>query len=143
MQLPTDPIIEISKAREKFFGCAGRMLLPSRETLEALLSAVPAGQLATSEQLRDGLAERFQVEAVCPVTTRKSLQVIASDPASSAPFWRLVKNSGELMALRPGGAAGQAARLEAEGHVVEQDRRVPRVQAYRGSLVNPKEVWKG
>ena len=142
MELPDDPIVEISPAREKFFGCSGRMLLPSRATVETFVLAIPAGQLATTDMLRKAMGAHFQVEAVCPVTTKKALQAIARDVKTRSPFWRVIKGSGEVMSLFPGSAAAQAARLAAEGFVIAAGKILPRVEDFRCLLVQPEEVWK-
>ena len=134
MELPNDPIVEISPAREKFFGSSGRMLLPSRATVETFLLAIPAGQLATTDMLRKAMGAHFQVEAVCPVTTKKALQSIARDAQPGSPFWRVIKGKGEVMSLFPGSAADQASRLAAEGFGFEAGKKLPRVENYRAYL---------
>jgi alkylated DNA nucleotide flippase Atl1 len=107
------------------------MLLPSRTTVEAQIAQIPTGSVLTTDRLRRALANQFGVQGTCPVTTKKALQAIANDPASEVPFWRVVKKNGELMSYYPGGVASQAARLVAEGLVIDQNRKTPRVENLR------------
>ncbi len=115
MELHEDIIVEIPPERVKFFGCAGKMLIPCPATVAALLLEIPEGKLITTAQLREELALRKYVQAVCPPSTQKALKAIAKDPVNKAPYWRIVKPDGELMAFLPGGVADQLQHLEDEG----------------------------
>ena len=55
-----DRIVDISPAREKFFGCSGKMLLPSRATVEAALKTIPKHKLITTDGLRHRLAAQAE-----------------------------------------------------------------------------------
>jgi hypothetical protein len=141
MELETDDIVDISPAREKFFGCTGKMLLPGRATLEKILQAIPAGQLATTDMLRKTLLEAYQVQAVCPVTLRKRLLSISKDPRRTAPYWRVVKSSGDLLALPAQIRAEQIASLEGENFVIEASGKHPRVKNFQACLLPDRTVW--
>jgi alkylated DNA nucleotide flippase Atl1 len=125
-----DTIVDISPERERFFGCSGRMLKPSRMSIEALIRRIPAGKLITTDALRAELARQFQVEVTCPSDTQKALRAIASDASGRSAFWRVVKKNGEFMSIFPGGIAAQAARLQAEGLEVDATRKAPRVKDF-------------
>ncbi len=135
VELQEDVIADISKAREKFFGCSGKMLLPSRKTVEALLRRIPHYQLATTELIQRTLAAQFNVEVTCPVATRKALQAIAKDPSGNLAFWRVVKKNGELLAIFPGGVAVQAERLRQQGFEVDTTAKKPKVVNLKANLV--------
>jgi len=47
--------------------------------------------------------------------TKRALLAIAEDPKATAPFWRIVRPDGAMIAYFPGGAAAQEKRLKAEG----------------------------
>jgi alkylated DNA nucleotide flippase Atl1 len=47
--------------------------------------------------------------------TNRALMAIAEDAAATAPWWRIVKPDGAMMAYFPGGPAAQANRLKTEG----------------------------
>ncbi len=136
VELQEDIIADISKAREKFFGCSGKMLLPSRQTVEALLRTIPTHQLATTEWIQRTLAAQFKVEVTCPVATRKALQAIAKDSSSNLAFWRVVKKNGELMAIYPGGVAVQAQRLTQQGFEIDATGKKPKVINLKSNLVD-------
>jgi alkylated DNA nucleotide flippase Atl1 len=136
MELQEDVIEDISKAREKFFGCSGKMLMPSRQTVQALLEQIPQHQLATTELIQRTLAAQFNVEVTCPVATRKALQAIAKDSSGSVAFWRVVKKNGELMSIFPGGVAFQAQQLTQQGFEIDATGKKPKVLNLKTNLVN-------
>jgi alkylated DNA nucleotide flippase Atl1 len=136
MELQEDVIVDISKAREKFFGCSGKMLLPSRKTVQALLEQIPQHQLVTTEWIQRTLAAQFDVEVTCPVTTRKALQAIVKDSSGNLAFWRVVKKNGELMAIYPGGVAVQAEQLTQQGFEIDATAKKPKVLNLKANLVD-------
>ena len=135
MELQEDIIAEISKTREKFFGCSGRMLLPSRATVEAFLQKIPENQLVTTDLLRQRLAEQFNVEVTCPATTQKVLRAIAKDPRQSTAYWRVIKKNGALISIFPGGVEGHAALLQRERFPIDTQGKAPRVRNFEERLV--------
>jgi hypothetical protein len=132
-----DSIVPISKAREKFFGTSGRMLCPSPATVEAVIKKVPKQKLITTNLIRETLAEEFEVEACCPVTTQRSLRAIVKS-GSKAPHWRVVNKSGELFSYYPEGAKGHAALLKKEGYAVDTRGKKPKVKKFEERLVRLK-----
>jgi hypothetical protein len=74
------------------------------------------------------LAEQFDVQAVCPVATKKALQAIANNPSNDAAYWRVVKKNGELLAHFPSGVKGHAALLGKEGFVIDTSGQKPKVK---------------
>ncbi len=133
MALQEDLIVDIPPERVKFFGTTGKMLLPSAATVEALIAQIPTSRLLTTTQLRQKLTEQFNVQGTCPVTTRKALKTIAQDARSAVPYWRVINQNGGLMTTFPGGAAAQAAHLQAEGLVIEVGKS-PKVKNFVNSL---------
>lgn len=135
MQHQEDAIADISKAREKFFGCSGKMLLPSPTTVEALIKKIPQNKLITADLLRKVLADQFRVQATCPVTTQKALKAIANESGKNAAYWRVIKKNGELFAIFPGGAEAQAALLRKEGFTIDATGKAPKVINFSDNLV--------
>ena len=133
--LEEDSIVDISPAREKFFGCSGKMLCPSPATVAALIQKIPKDKLISSDLLRKKLAEQFDVQAVCPVTTKNALQAIANDASKSVDYWRVVKKNGELMAYFPGGLKGQAALLKKAGFAIDAAGKAPKIKGFAESLI--------
>jgi hypothetical protein len=128
--------VEIPENRLKFFGGAGKMLLPSPATVAALMEKIPEHRLITTSLLCKELTQRFKVRGTCPVTTQKALQETAYDSANECPYWRVVNASGGLIARFPGGTKGQAALLRKEGFAIDTKQKVPKVKSFSESLVH-------
>src|ERR1700722_5946560 len=114
-ELRSDVLVDIRKEQEHRFGCSGKMLKPSRASVEALVEKIPQGMVMTTLSLRKALAERHNAQVTCPFLTKRALLAIAEDPKTAVPFWRVVMAKGELIAAYPGGAIRQARRLKNEG----------------------------
>jgi alkylated DNA nucleotide flippase Atl1 len=130
-----DEIVAIPANRLRYFGGAGKMLLPCPATIVVLIRQIPDGQLVTTTLMLEQLADDFDVDGVCPVTTRKSLHAAAHDPNVDIPYWRVIKPTGELMAMFPGGVAAHAARLSEAGFTIDTKGKAPRVRQFKDSLV--------
>jgi hypothetical protein len=126
---------------------AGKMVIPAPLEVDALMKQVPKGRLATINDLRGALARRHKVNFACPLTTG-IFSWIAAHAAAEAeaggarritPYWRTLKNGGELNAKYPGGAAALARRLRAEGHKIARKGKRLVVPDYQKSIFNG---WK-
>lgn len=114
----------------------GKMLVPSPLDIDALVRKVKEGKLITDKQIREHLANKFKVDLTCPMTTGIFLRILAEAAEEGlragaqhvTPYWRVVKPDGGLMGKFPGGVEAQAARLRAEGHVLEPDKDRGRLQ---------------
>lgn len=138
MIMEKDEIVEIPEHRVKFFGTTGKMLLPCPATLKSVISKVPQGKLLTTELLRQELADEFDVEGVCPITTKNSLRALANEPDQNAAYWRIVNNTGGLFSYFPGGLAGHADHLKQEGFSIDTSTKMPKVKQYKSSLAHLK-----
>ena len=71
------------------------------------------------------------------IAARAAGEMEAEGKPDVTPYWRTVKEGGKLNEKYPGGVAGQSARLEAEGLVVEPGRgkQPPHVRDYEKYLV--------
>jgi hypothetical protein len=135
MEPQTDVIVDIEKHRERYFGGAGKMLLPCPATVAAQIRRIPQHQLLSKELLQAQLAEQFQVRVTCPFTTKKALQAIAQDTSQPVPYWRVIKKNGELFSYFPGGVEGHAGRLQKEGFTIDTTGKAPKVQHFKEYLV--------
>lgn len=135
-----DEIVDIPEHRLRFFGGPGKMLLPSPATIAALIDRVPEHHLITTEEIRDTLADEFEVEGVCPVTTQKSLKALAQDDSRPVAYWRVIKANGELYTHF--GVENQKARLVAEGFTIEAGRKIPRVAQFQTKLIQHRKGAK-
>ena len=120
----------------------GTMVIPAPSEVDGLMRQVPRGKLATINELRAALAVKHKVTFACPITTGifSWIAAHAADEAAAegakkvTPYWRTLKTGGELNPKYPGGAAGLARRLRAEGHkIVRKGKRVL-VADYQKSL---------
>ena len=129
-----DMIVDISKTMERFFGCSGKMLKPGEATVAAVVKRIPESTLATTDLLRKVLADQFQVQVTCPYDFKQSLLALARGPAQDVPYWRVIKQNGELIPRFPGGVDAQAARLSAEGFTIDTTGKKPRVLHFKQCL---------
>ncbi len=109
-----DVLVDIATSDECRFGTGGKMLKPSRASVEAAIATVPRGATMTVTELRQRLARQHGADTACPFATKHALMAIAEDPAATAPYWRIVKPNGTMMTYFPGGATAQTQRLRAE-----------------------------
>ncbi len=112
---------------------AGPFVIPAPCEVDALMRQVPKGRVVTIQQLRSALATRHGVNFACPLTTgifswiaaHAAAEAEAAGAKPITPYWRTLKNGGEINPKYPGGAAAWAARLQAEGHhVVAKGKRL-------------------
>jgi alkylated DNA nucleotide flippase Atl1 len=135
MELQKDAIVDIAPSKVGYFGGPGKMLLPSPATVAAMIKNIPQHKILTTDLLRKQLADQFNVQGTCPVTTKKALQTLANDPTESVPYWRVIKQNGELNAIFPGGVAAQADLLRQEGFTIDTNGKVPKVKQFKANLV--------
>src|SRR6476620_11769598 len=101
----------------------GRMVIPAPVEVDELMKRVPKGRLVTINELRAALAAKHRVSFACPLTTgifswiaaHAAEEAAAEGAKRITPYWRTLKTGGELNPKYPGGAAGIARRLRAEG----------------------------
>ena len=135
MEPQEDLVVDIPKERIKFFGGAGKMLLPGPATVAALIKTVPEHKLITTRLLCQELTDQFKVKGTCPVTTQKAVQTIAYDSTKKVPYWRVIQANGGLMSRFPGGVEGQATLLKNEGFALDRKAKAAKVRNFRENLV--------
>lgn len=128
-----DKIEVIPKTMEKFFGCSGKMVKPSPETVKSVVRKIRKGKLVTLNQLREKIAKDFSVQTACPASTTKSLQILSKEDDSIC-YWRVIKQKGELIAQFPNGVKGHAVLLEKEGFEIDLSKKTPVVMGYETKL---------
>lgn len=110
----------------------GTMVIPAPIEVDAIMAKVPKGKLITINEIRDKLAKKHKVDMACPITTGIFAWIAAhaAEEARAAgkhritPYWRTVKNGGELNAKYPGGLAAIKRKLREEGHrIVRRGKR--------------------
>ena len=126
-------IESIPKTMEKFFGCSGKMVKPSPDTVKAVVRKIRKGKLVTLNQLREKIANDFAVQTACPASTTKALQTLSKEEKPIC-YWRVIKPKGELIAKFPNGVRGHALLLENEGFEIDFNKKSPVVVGYEAKL---------
>jgi hypothetical protein len=122
-----------------------RVLVPTPMMVDELVRTVPKRKLITVGQIRQRLAQPFQADSTCPLTTGIFLRIISEAAEEDrqagknpiTPYWRVVKDDGSLNPKFPGGVEAHAQKLREEGHgiVSGPGKRPPRVTDFENSLV--------
>jgi alkylated DNA nucleotide flippase Atl1 len=101
---------------------AGRMLVPSPLEIQEVACRVPAGRVLRLSDLRAHLATKYRADYTCAMTTGIFLRIVAEaaleergKAGPGVPYWRVVRDDGEMIDKLPGGVEAQAAKLEADG----------------------------
>jgi len=128
-----DKIESIPKTMEKFFGCSGKMVKPSLDSVKKIVKKVRKGKLVTLEQIREKLARDFKVQTACPASTTKALQLLSKEERPVS-YWRVVKKNGALLAKFPSGVKGHASLLQKEGLEIDFSKKNPVVVDYEAKL---------
>jgi hypothetical protein len=129
-------VVDIPPKMQKQHG-TGTMLIPRPLDVDAEIRRTRPGQLITTRQLRELLADRFGADTTCPLTTGIFVRIAAETAEEDArsgreritPYWRVVGTNGELNPKFPGGVVAQARHLRAEGHSIARGGKVPQVAA--------------
>ena len=120
----------------------GTMVIPAPLEVDALMKQVPRGRLVTINELRAALAAKHRASFACPLTTGIFAWIAAHAAAEAAgngakritPYWRTLKNGGELNPKYPGGVQRVAKRLKGEGHQVVRKGKRLFVEGYEKAL---------
>jgi alkylated DNA nucleotide flippase Atl1 len=98
------------------------VLAPPREVHE-IMSKVPRGKLITLNEICGQLARRHKTDYCCTLTTGIFVMTVANameETKGDVPYWRTIKNTGELNDKYPGGAEAHKKLLEQEGFRIER-----------------------
>jgi len=137
MDRPQEPKLVAVPPKMSRFG-KGMMLIPTPKLVDAVIRKVPRGKLITVGAIRKKLAAEHGADVTCPLTTGIFIR-IAAEAAEEAraqgakritPYWRVVRDNGELNAKFPGGVNRQTRYLRAEGIAVVRDSKNPIVKEF-------------
>ena len=136
---------EITEKMSERWG-TGTVVIPAPKEVDEIMREVPEGKLITINEIRAMLAQRHGATIACPITTGIFAWIAAHAAEEAAeegdkditPYWRTLKSGGVLNEKYPGGLEAQAARLQAEGHIIEpgKGRKPPKVKNLEKSLVH-------
>lgn len=120
--LTLEPNFPCYRAIEKMGAKPGDsvVLAPPLE-VDAVMKQVPEGNLITLQGICDQLAKKHQTQYCCTLTTGIFVNIVANaaeEMNRAVPYWRTIKNDGQLNEKFPGGAERQKQLLENEGHTI-------------------------
>jgi len=104
----------------------GTLVIPAPMEVDKIMRAVPKGKLTTIDEIRHKLAKKHGANVCCPLCTGIFAWIAAHAAAEAkdagekkiTPYWRTLKNGGELNPKYPGGVAALKKLLTAERHKV-------------------------
>lgn len=145
--MPKIQIVTDEKTIAKYGG--DKMYFAPPIDYDRVMRQVPEGKLTTVGDIRELFAKAAGADFTEPMTAGIFVSIVAwasfQRQEDKTPWWRTLKNGGELNPKYPGGAEEQKRLLEAEGHRVMQKGRTNikyYVQDYEDSLVELKELIK-
>lgn len=117
-----DPKLPCGRTLEKMGAKPGDsvVLAPPLEVNE-IMKQVPEGKLITLHEICKKLAQKHKTQFCCTLTTGIFVMTAANaaeETQSDVPYWRTIKNNGELNEKYPGGIENHKKLLEKEGHTV-------------------------
>lgn len=114
------------QASSKKYG-GDRMFLAPPSFYDEIMKQVPEGKVITIKAIREYFAQKYHADFTDPITAGifTSIAAWASEQREKdkTPYWRTLKNNGELNPKYPQGIAWQKKKLEEEGHTVVQKGR--------------------
>lgn len=150
LENPVAGLPKVCEVPDKWVKTMGgrRILVPTPMMVDERVRTVPKRKLITVGQIRRGLAEPFQADSTCPMTTGIFLRIISEAAEEDrrtgrrtiTPYWRVIKDDGSLNPKFPGGIEGHAEKLREEGHAIlpSTGKKAPKVADFEKSLVRTR-----
>ena len=139
LNAPMEPkIVNLDAAGAAKWGGSTMVVAPKKD-YDDLIKQIPAGKLATTKELRKHIAKKYGTQIACPLTAGIFTNIAAwasyQRKEDITPFWRVVKDKGELNNKFPEYPTLQKQKLEAEGFTIVEKRGKYYVQDYESCLV--------
>ncbi len=133
------PKFPCGKALEKIGAKPGDsvVLAPPSEVNE-VMKKVPEGRLITLNGICKILAIKHKTQYCCTLTTGIFIMIAANaaeETKNNVPYWRTIKNDGELNVKYPGVMEIQKKLLEKEGHTVIKKGKNYYVKDFEAKLI--------
>lgn len=123
--MPKIQRITDQKSIEKYGG--DKMYFAPPMDYDRVMRLVPCGKLLTVGAIREYFAKQNGADFTEPMTAGIFVSIAAwashQRTEDKIPYWRTLKNNGELNAKYPGGVEKQKKLLENEGHIIIQKGR--------------------
>ena len=146
LERPQEPKIVSVPPKMARFG-NGTMLIPTPKLVDEIIRLVPKGKLITVGEIREKLAKDHSADVTCPLTTGIFVRIVAEAANEAAdngakrltPYWRVVRDNGELNEKFPGSFARQSGYLRSEGFAIKRNgKKAPTVKDFERYLVSLK-----
>ena len=126
---PEAKLVAIPPRMQKHHG-KGTMLIPNPADVDAAIRKV--GKVITLTRLREKLARGAGADITCPLMAGMFVRIVAelaeedmrAGKSRVTPYWRVVRDDGQLLETVSSGPAEQARHLEAEGHRIDTSGRL-------------------
>ncbi|MFH1862595.1 MAG: MGMT family protein [bacterium] len=138
-------LVDTPPKMQQRFG-PGKMLIARPLDIDALIRRIPAGKVATVNQIMERLARDHHAATTCPLTTGIFIRIIAevaeedrrAGKSEITPYWRVIKSDGSLNPKYPGGTDAQSKHLNEEGHSIEpvKGKKPPKVKDFERALID-------
>ena len=125
-------VIKLTEKQSKLWG-HGTMAIAAPLEIDEIMKHVPKGKIITINEIRKKIASKHNADVGCPITTGIFAWIAANAAEEDksegkkriTPYWRTLKNGGEINPKYPGGVSHLKKRLQAEGHrVIVKGKRV-------------------
>lgn len=121
----------------------GTLIIPAPKEVDAIMKKVKTGKVITINRIREKLARKHHTTIGCPITTGIFAWIAAHAAEEDlrvgnkyfTPYWRTLKEGGEINEKYPGGIEKQAVLLETEGHPIIQKGKKWIVEDWEKTLV--------
>ena len=143
---PQEPeIIDMSNKKnfvEKYGG--NKMLIATPMQYNNVMKSIPEEKVITSDIIRNYLAENHNADYTCHLTAGIFINIVAkaskereeTGEGNLVPYWRTLKQNGELNEKYPDGVGGQKQLLEKEKHIIIQKGNRFFVKDYKEKLAH-------
>lgn len=120
----------------------GTIAIPAPMEVNNLMKKVSKGKVTTMNALREALAKKHKATIGCPICTgifanisaRAAEEEKLTGKKDITPYWRTLKENGQINPKFPGGELAQKKLLESEGYTVIQKGKKYLVSNYENKL---------
>lgn len=107
---------------------AKTMVIPKPIDVYNIMKQIPKGKLITTNEIRQILAKKYNVDTACPLTTGIFVNISANaafELNDNMPYWRTLKSNGELNPKFPNAPKEQIVLLENEGfEIISKGKKI-------------------
>ncbi|HEX5105381.1 MAG TPA: hypothetical protein VFV87_16295 [Pirellulaceae bacterium] len=121
---------------------SGTIAIPAASEVEEIMRKVPKGKLITTKGIQEIVARRHGATMGCPIITGVGIWLVShvayeqlkAGKKNVVPFWRTIKNSGDIAPNCPGSRNEVKKLLQKDGHKVVVRGKRYRVIDYKQAL---------